>query len=197
MLTGNQPTANVQFYSSDYIEQSFGRLARIFVHISNYTKSVVNDNHALGIPAQRPLFMEFPADDISPSVTYQYMYGSDLLVAPVIQPKVTNMNVYLPPGDWKYIWDAKEYSGHGFHTVEATMGKPPAFYKKNSFYATMFSKIQTKFPPLPPTPTTSPPSTHSPSCISRGTSSWSSVSFWKTLHFACAILYFTKLNYFL
>ncbi|XP_060557161.1 sulfoquinovosidase-like [Ruditapes philippinarum] len=198
---GNQPKANVQFYTNDFIEKSFGRLAQIFVHISNYTKSVVRDNHDLGIPAQRPLFMEFPTDDISKSVSYQYMFGSDLLVAPVIQGNVETMNVYLPPGDWKFIWDKNEYSGHNYYNVTATMGMPPAFYKKTSEYASMFSEIQTKFPPLPlpPATTTSQPITTGSPCTSGSSSSLGgvSISLIVYMYLICVILCFSPLKSFL
>lgn len=133
----------------------------MFVHISNYTKNSVRDNHLFGTPVQRPLFMVFPNDDISRTVTYQYMLGDDLLVAPVIQQNVSKMQVYLPPGDWKFIWDDKEYPGHAFHEVDSPIGKPPAFYTKNSNWAPMFSEIKAKFPLVPPPPL--PPSTTSTS----------------------------------
>lgn len=146
---GNQPQANVQFYTNDDIEQQFGRLSRIFAFISNYTKAVVKENAQFGVPTQRPLFMEFPNDTISWTITYQYMFGPDLLVAPVIQPNVTDMRVYLPPGQWKYIWDNVGHSGGQFVTVLSPIGEPPAFYRDTSRYSDMFSQILSKFP-LPP-----------------------------------------------
>ena len=147
-LSGNQPQANVQFYTNTDIEKQFGRLSQIFVFISNYTKAVVRENAQYGVPAQRPLFMEFPDDVLSWSVVYQYMFGPDLLAAPVIQPNVTTMHVYLPPGSWRFIWDTVDYLGNQFVTVPAPIGKPPAFYRKSSQFADMFSQIQTKFPVL-------------------------------------------------
>ncbi|KAL4227121.1 hypothetical protein ACF0H5_015094 [Mactra antiquata] len=146
---GNQPKANVQFYSSEYIEKCFGRLASIFVHISNYTKNYVRDNALFGTPVQRPLFMEFPDDPTAWTITYQYMFGSDVLVAPVIESNVSTMNVYLPSGQWSYIWDSTDYTGSKFVTVNAPLGKPPAFFKKNSVWADVFSEIKTKFPLIP------------------------------------------------
>lgn len=109
--------------------------------------------------------MEFPNDDISATVTYQYMLGTDLLVAPVIQPGVSTLKVYLPPGIWKFIWDKQEYDGHRFHNVIAILGKPPAFYKKNSVWGPMFAQIQMKFPSI------SKPTTHTPLITTSGNNS--------------------------
>lgn len=148
-LAGNQPQANVQFYTNAYVEKCFGRLSRIFVHISNYTKNYVRDNSLFGTPVQRPLFMEFPDDPISWTISYQYMFGDDLIVAPVIQSGVTTMKVYLPKGQWRSIWDTKVYGGGQFVTVDAPLGKPPAFYENNSEWGSMFAEIQTKFPLIP------------------------------------------------
>ncbi|XP_052779017.1 sulfoquinovosidase-like [Mya arenaria] len=161
---GNQPAANVQFYTNQYIEQCFGRLSRMFVHISNYTRSVAQDNSLFGTPAQRPLFMEFPDDSDAWDVTYQYMYGSRLLVAPVISSNVSKMNVYLPKGwEWKFIWDGKNYPGGNFTQVDSLIGFPPAFYKvdpSDHRFDDMIEQIRSKFPAIPPlltTPTTPKP----------------------------------------
>lgn len=145
-FSGNQPQANVQFYTSDAIEKQFGRLSQIFVFVSNYTKTVVRENAQYGVPAQRPLFMEFPNDTVSWTISYQYMFGSDLLVAPVIESNVTTMKVYLPSGEWGFIWDTTDRAGNQYVTVPSPIGKPPAFYRKSSPFADMFSQIQSKFP---------------------------------------------------
>lgn len=159
LFTGNQPSANVQFYSNDYIEQQFGRLARVFVAISNYTKSLVKQNAETGIPVQRPLFMEFPNDTTSWTISYQYMFGSDVLVAPVVATDVTMQKVYLPPGNWKFLWDNTTYHGQTFESVPAPLGKPPVFYKPTTLYSGIFDGIQTQFPLVPP-PRPSPTPRH-------------------------------------
>ena len=164
MFSGNQPTANKQFYSDLYTELQFGRLAQIFVHISNYTKYLVQQNSLFGIPVQRPLFMEYPVDDLSWTITYQYMFGEDVLVAPAIESNITNMSVYLPPGSWKFIWNnTRTHTGSQYVNVPAPLGKPPAFYKATSRWSLLFQEIESKFPLIPPPPLPPTSSTkHSP-----------------------------------
>lgn len=51
-------------------------------------------------PVIRPVFWIEPLDDESYAVTDQFLFGDDILVAPVICEEVTTLNIYLPPGDW-------------------------------------------------------------------------------------------------
>lgn len=44
----------------------------------------------------RPMFMEYPADLETVSTDAQFMFGSELLVAPVVKKGATNKNVYRP-----------------------------------------------------------------------------------------------------
>ncbi|KAK3602063.1 hypothetical protein CHS0354_008018 [Potamilus streckersoni] len=164
---GNQPQENTQFYSSPEIESAFGRLAQIYVHISNYTKLVVKNNSEQGIPVQQPLFLAYPDDPIAWSTTYQYMFGRDVLVAPVIGTNVSTMNVYLPNDSsmWVYIWNGEEFQGPGYVTVPSEIGKPPAFFLRSSTFSSLFSSIRTKFPYvpfIPNTPTETPHTSSAP-----------------------------------
>ena len=93
---GNRPGDNWQYYSSDRTLREFARHSKIFHLLSNYTKVLVKENNELGIPVQRPLFMHYEADSKCYSIKYQYLYGTDLLVAPVYTEGVESWQVYLP-----------------------------------------------------------------------------------------------------
>jgi len=134
----------------------------MFVYISNYTRAVVQENSLFGTPAQRPLFMEFPDDDTAWTITYQYMFGNRLLVAPVIASNVKTSLVYLPKGfEWMFLWDGKNYPGGNYTTVDSPLGMPPVFYKvtDNHLYDDLFAAVRIKFPLIPAPPTTQPPPT--------------------------------------
>ncbi|MCG5055413.1 MAG: glycoside hydrolase family 31 protein [Myxococcales bacterium] len=55
---------------------------------------------ATGVPAMRPLFLEFPDDPATWDRDDEFMWGEDLLVAPVLKEVALEREVYLPPGDW-------------------------------------------------------------------------------------------------
>ena len=91
-----RPSENAQIYDDDDTLAQFGRLTRIFKALSPYTKSSVAQNTKEHIPVMRPLFLQYPEDPKAFDQSYQYMFGDDLLVAPVLQPGVENWTVYLP-----------------------------------------------------------------------------------------------------
>jgi len=65
--------------------KQFARLVKIYTALSNYTKAAYADYKLTGKPLQRALSSEFPQDSGSWEVEHEYMYGDELLVAPVLQ----------------------------------------------------------------------------------------------------------------
>ena len=75
---------------------------------------MVRLNAEVGSPVMRPLFLQFENDSLAYSQDYEYMYGSDLLVAPVLLPGVDTWTVYLPgPESWVHLWTEAVVEGPG------------------------------------------------------------------------------------
>jgi alpha-D-xyloside xylohydrolase len=70
-----------------------------------------------GLPMLRALFVEYPDDPGSWLIDDQYLFGSDMLVAPLFE-NVEERDVYLPPGTWIDYQTGKQYEG-GWHTIKA------------------------------------------------------------------------------
>jgi alpha-D-xyloside xylohydrolase len=66
----------------------------------------------------RALFIEFPEDPGSWLIDDEYMFGENLLVAPIFEANTTSRNVYLPPGKWIDYQTRKTYEG-GWRNIEA------------------------------------------------------------------------------
>jgi len=62
--------------------------------------------------------VEFPGDPGSWNVDDEYLYGSQMLVAPLMHENETSRQVYLPPGTWIDYQSGKNYSG-GWQKIEA------------------------------------------------------------------------------
>ena len=62
-----------------------------------------------GLPIMRHLLLQWPDDPQAVSSTDEYLFGADLLVAPVLAPGVTARDVYLPAGAWVDLWRAVTY----------------------------------------------------------------------------------------
>ncbi|KAL8589435.1 hypothetical protein ACOMHN_021587 [Nucella lapillus] len=142
---GNQPSANVQFYSSEGTLRKFGRLSRMFAAMMNYTRHAVATSSQTGIAAQKPLFLNYPSDQTSYHIQYQYMYGDDLLVAPVYTSGTHSREVYLPhdaQAAWVFLWDESLTSRGGETvTVPSPLGHPPVFYRSTSPYVELFRRV--------------------------------------------------------
>ncbi len=70
-----------------------------------------------GLPMMRALFVEFPDDPGSWLVDDEYLFGEDILVAPLFE-EVMERNVYLPKGSWIDYQTGKQYNG-GWHNIKA------------------------------------------------------------------------------
>jgi hypothetical protein len=71
-----------------------------------------------GHPLLRTLFFEYPEDLTSWFVEDQYLFGTDILVAPLMEDN-PGRNVYLPPGHWTDHQTTKTYGGAGWHHITA------------------------------------------------------------------------------
>ena len=116
-------------------------MTRIFTHLKPYIKAAVKENAMTGMPVQRPLFMHYEDDSLSYDVMYEYLFGRDLLVAPVYEQGATQRKLYLPPDQWIHIWSGTHYQG-GWVDVDAPIGKPAVFYRASSADTVLFAKLQ-------------------------------------------------------
>lgn len=106
-------------------------------------------NSRLGVPAMRPVFLDFEEAAGDEDFDYQYMYGPDLLVAPVTEPGAQEWDVLLPgpAADWVFLWDEAEevVPGPAARTVPAPMGATPVFYRAGSSWTGLFRAISSKY----------------------------------------------------
>ncbi len=86
-----------------------------------------------GLPPMRALFLEFPDDARAWTVADQYLFGPDLLVAPVLEPAATKRTVYLPAGaTWTDAWTGDTYAGGGEVTVPAPLERIPLLLRDDA-----------------------------------------------------------------
>ena len=80
-----------------------------------------------GIPVMRPMFFDFPCDEKCYSLGGQYMFGDDILFAPITQRGQTEKDVYLPEGKWIFVRNKTEYKGGRSYTMSAGINEFIAF----------------------------------------------------------------------
>jgi alpha-D-xyloside xylohydrolase len=98
-----------------------------------YIYSLAYHAYATGAPYMRALFMDFPNDPKVASLTDEFMFGPDFLVAPVTHQGETRRKVYLPAGsDWYDYWTNEEYHGGQTILANAPIGIIPLFVRAGS-----------------------------------------------------------------
>ena len=81
-----------------------------------------------GLPPMRPLFVDFPDDNGSWSVEDQFMFGPDILVAPILEAGQAFRQVYLPAGgNWTDAWTGETLVGGQTVKVDAPIERIPVF----------------------------------------------------------------------
>ncbi|MGH9742718.1 MAG: DUF5110 domain-containing protein, partial [Candidatus Acidiferrum sp.] len=64
-----------------------------------------------GMPIMRALWLHYPDDPKAVACGDEYMWGRNILVAPVIEKGATARQVYLPAGDWYDFWTEERFEG--------------------------------------------------------------------------------------
>lgn len=87
--------------------------------------------HETGIPIMRSLAVAFPGDRSLAGIRDQYMFGEDLLVAPVISEQ-NSRSIVFPPGLWTDFWEGKTVSGPVSLESDVPLGKIPVYLRQGA-----------------------------------------------------------------
>lgn len=91
-----------------------------------------------GAPIMRPMFFEYPEDQVCYTLDDQYMFGEDILFAPITSQGQVGRRVYLPEGKWVNVNDHRVYDGGQYVQAEAELDQFIAFVKQGSEWITIF-----------------------------------------------------------
>jgi alpha-glucosidase len=139
---GNRPDDNLQIDSSDALLSQFAAMSKVHAILAPYVRYLSDEAVATGLPVQRPLFLHYFEEPLF-AVQDQYLYGADMLVAPIVEAKVTGRSVILPGAEpWRHLWSGKDFAP-GTHFVDSPYGQPPVFYRPASPFAALFASLET------------------------------------------------------
>jgi alpha-D-xyloside xylohydrolase len=96
----------------------FRRTDELKYQLMPYVYAQAMDSAQHGLPMVRALFVEYPDDPGSWLVEDEYLFGSGILVAPLLEENTVARNVYLPPGNWIDYQTGVSYSG-GWRKIQA------------------------------------------------------------------------------
>lgn len=110
------------------------RFGYIYKALAPYRKMLVREATNKGYPVVRHLFLHYPNDPNVVDLRYQFLLGSEFLIAPVLDKGVTTVKLYLPAGRWTHLWSGKTVSNAegSWATFLAPLGRPGIFFQTGS-----------------------------------------------------------------
>ncbi|MBT1165140.1 TIM-barrel domain-containing protein [Bifidobacterium felsineum] len=112
------------------VEKILVKFIKLRETLRPYTRELFDAAHTDGQPLVRGLFYEFPSDTKAADVADEYLFGPDLLVAPVLEYGARERDVYLP-GDANVTWidvrNGESYAGGSTITASAPLSSVPVF----------------------------------------------------------------------
>ena len=118
-----------------YGEENFAIMQRwlgVRETLRPYIDKLYENAHSHGDPLMRPLFWHYPEEPQSWQTEDQYLFGEDLLVAPVMQAGQRQREVWLPGGHCWVSLDGERYQGGQRVTVAAALETIPLFIREGS-----------------------------------------------------------------
>lgn len=112
------PPTEPWLYDSKRVQDVFRKSAEMKYRLMPYVYAQAKECTEKGLPMLRALFVEFPDDPGAWKVDDEYLFGSQILVAPLLESGITGRTVYLPEGKWIDYQTEKVYEG-GWHRIEA------------------------------------------------------------------------------
>ena len=112
------PPTEPWLYDSKRVQDVFRKSAEMKYRLMPYVYAQAKECTEKGLPMLRALFVEFSDDPGAWKVDDEYLFGSQILVAPLLESGMTGRTVYLPEGKWIDYQTEKVYEG-GWHQIEA------------------------------------------------------------------------------
>ncbi|GET25219.1 glycoside hydrolase family 31 protein [Prolixibacter sp. NT017] len=115
-------------------KKAIERKYQLFPYIYSYARKA----HDTGLPLMRALMLEYPDDPETADLNTEFLFGKELLVAPVTEEGAASKKVYLPEGKWidfdhpETIYDGKQWIDYPV-SLETT----PLFVRKGSIVPMM------------------------------------------------------------
>ncbi len=110
--------------------QIMAKFIRIRELMRSYIRSLMQQAHETGAPVIRPLFYEFPQDTACWDIPDAYMFGPDILVAPICHENARSRSVYLPAGaSFTHAGTGDVYDGGRWLDVDAGLDTIPVFLR--------------------------------------------------------------------
>ena len=121
---------NVQARTGDTsVVPKFRKFANTRMNLIPYLYTEAKNSSTTGLPMMQAMSVAFPTDTTAAAQDQQYMFGRQLLVAPITTQGATSKSVYLPAGEWYDFWNGGRAQGAGTKVYNADTGTIPVYAK--------------------------------------------------------------------
>lgn len=134
---GLKPGKNIQVYSDSATVAHFAKMGRLHKALAPYFEVLLQEAEEKGYPLLRPVFWVDPNysaafDPLQPLLCL----GNDILLAPVVQAGVEELEIQLPAGSWRHPWSKQSFAGSA--KVKVPFGQPAFFVREGSEWMGLF-----------------------------------------------------------
>jgi alpha-glucosidase (family GH31 glycosyl hydrolase) len=98
----------------------------------SYLYTAVRESRDSGLPVMRALWLHYPHDALAVNRGDEYLWGANILVAPVTEKGATSRSLYLPPGTWYDFWTEEQIAGGREISRAVDLATMPLFVRAGS-----------------------------------------------------------------
>jgi alpha-glucosidase (family GH31 glycosyl hydrolase) len=114
------------------IEPICKKYAELRYRLIPYTYTLAAEARTTGLPLMRAMWLHYPDDEKLRGLGTQYLWGRDMLVAPVFKRGAATWNVVLPAGVWYDWWSGKKETGPGTINRKVDLETMPIYVRAGS-----------------------------------------------------------------
>jgi alpha-glucosidase (family GH31 glycosyl hydrolase)/cyclophilin family peptidyl-prolyl cis-trans isomerase len=115
----SRPPPGLSELHNPEVEPVCRRYLNLRYQLMPYTYSITREAHDTGLPLMRALWLHYPDDPDAVKLGDEFLWGRDLLIAPVTEKGAKSRRVYLPPGSWFDWWTGEKMEGR--HWIDRTV----------------------------------------------------------------------------
>jgi len=112
--------------------ENFKRHINLRLQLLPLYYTLAAESYRSGIPILRPLLLEYQQDENTMAIWDQFMLGSDILIAPVVEKKIKSRKIYFPKGIWYHWWDDQSFEGPNWIDFPVDEDHLPLFINQQS-----------------------------------------------------------------
>lgn len=116
----------------ELLTDSIAHYVRLRYRLLPYIYSYAYKSHITGEPIMRPLVYNYTNDENVYDIADEYLFGNEILVAPIHEEEKSEREVYLPEGKWYDFDYGYEYEGGKTYTIYAPQNRIPVFIREGA-----------------------------------------------------------------